>query len=244
MISRQRAERDASLAGRASRRWRDVQPVVVRAAQTTIPTVWGTFQVIGYEEKVSHHVHLALVLGDVADGQPVLLRPHSECLTGDVFGSQRCDCQAQLHLAMRTVGEEGRGVILYLRQEGRGVGLINKLRAYALQDQGLDTVDANLHLGLPVDQRDYGIAYQILADLGINKLRVLSNNPRKYDGLTAYGVEVTEHLPLVTKPTVHNARYLSTKRERLGHLLDPMTRAPSDGVDGALPPVAGGADLG
>lgn len=217
---------------------------LVRGAQTTIPTTWGSFQVIGYEEKRTHHVHLALVLGEVGGDEPVLMRPHSECLTGDVFGSQRCDCQAQLHLAMRLIGEAGRGVILYLRQEGRGVGLINKLRAYALQDQGLDTVDANLKLGLPIDKRDYGIGTQILADLGLKKLRVLSNNPTKYEGMAAYGIEVVEHVPLVTRPTVHNARYLSTKRERLGHLLDPVPHEPASDGEAPVPPLAGSAEGG
>jgi 3,4-dihydroxy 2-butanone 4-phosphate synthase/GTP cyclohydrolase II len=240
VFAREHGMRIVSIADLIAWRRRQEETVVTRGAETTLPTDFGTFRVIGYEEKLSHHVHLALVLGDVGDGEPVLLRPHSECLTGDVFGSRRCDCQAQLHLAMRLIGEEGRGVILYLRQEGRGIGLMNKLRAYALQDHGLDTVDANLRLGLPVDKRDYGIGNQILADLGLKRLRVLSNNPKKYYGLGAYGIEVVEHVPLVTKPTVHNARYLETKRERLGHLLEVET-ADADAGDDAPPPTAAGA---
>jgi len=145
---------------------------------------------------------------------------HSECLTGDVFGSLRCDCQAQLHKAMTIIGAEQRGVLVYLRQEGRGIGLMDKLRAYALQDRGLDTVEANQHLGLPVDSRDYGIGQQILADLGVNKIVVLTNNPRKYYGLSAYGLEVIDQVPLVAPPSRHSERYLRTKRDKLGHRFD------------------------
>jgi 3,4-dihydroxy 2-butanone 4-phosphate synthase / GTP cyclohydrolase II len=156
----------------------------------------------------------------------VLVRVHSECLTGDVLGSQRCDCQAQLHKAMSLIGEEGRGVIVYLRQEGRGIGLIDKLRAYALQDEGLDTVQANQRLGLPVDKRDYGTGAQILADLGVTKLRTLTNNPRKYYGLAGYGLEVVEQVPLLIPPTAHNERYLRVKRDKLGHLLNALDTEP------------------
>ena len=213
-------------------RWRRrTETLVVHGAETQLPTRWGTWRCVGYEDLVERDVHVALVLGEISDSAPVLCRVHSECLTGDVFGSQRCDCQAQLHLAMRLIGEEGRGVLVYLRQEGRGIGLLNKLRAYALQDAGADTVQANLDLGLPIDTRDYGIGSQILADLGARQLRVLSNNPRKYYALAAYGLEVVEHLPLLTPPTRHNSRYLRTKREKLGHLLDaalPLEAAQED----------------
>ena len=219
-------------------RWRrQTEALVVRRAETRMPTRWGEWRCVAYEDLVEHDIHVALVLGDVgeADPEPVLCRVHSECLTGDVLGSQRCDCQAQLHLAMDLIARAGRGVLVYLRQEGRGIGLVDKLRAYALQDAGADTVEANLLLGLPVDTRDYGFGSQILADLGVRRLRVLSNNPRKYYALAAYGLEVVEHLPLQTPPTPHNARYLRTKREKLGHLLDATALAdptePGPGAD-------------
>jgi 3,4-dihydroxy 2-butanone 4-phosphate synthase/GTP cyclohydrolase II len=199
------------------------ETLVVRRAETRLPTRWGVWRCVGYEDLIDHDPHVALVIGEISeeDPEPVLCRVHSECLTGDVFGSQRCDCQAQLHLAMQLIAEEGRGVLVYLRQEGRGIGLLDKLRAYALQDAGADTVQANLDLGLPVDTRDYGVGTQILADLGARRLRVLSNNPRKYFALSAYGLEVVEHLPLVTPPTPDNIRYLRTKRDKLGHHFDP-----------------------
>jgi 3,4-dihydroxy 2-butanone 4-phosphate synthase/GTP cyclohydrolase II len=173
-----------------------------------------------YEDVITGATHVALCWGDVTDGEPVLVRVHSECLTGDVFGSQRCDCRAQLDGALAIMAEARRGVLVYLRQEGRGIGLLDKLRAYALQDRGLDTVEANKHLGLPVDKRDYGIGQQILADLGVKRLRILTNNPKKLYGLSGYGLEVEEMLPLVVPPTVHNRRYLEAKRTKLGHLLD------------------------
>jgi 3,4-dihydroxy 2-butanone 4-phosphate synthase/GTP cyclohydrolase II len=224
-------------------KWRrQSETLVIRGAETALPTDWGNFRCIGYEDVVTHSTHLAMVLGEVTGEEPVLGRVHSECLTGDVFGSQRCDCQAQLHMAMRMVGEEGRGVIVYLRQEGRGIGLMNKLKAYALQDSGMDTVQANVHLGLPVDKRDYGCGAQILADLGVHKFRMLSNNPKKYHGVAAYGLEVVEHVPLRTTPTIHNARYLETKREKLGHLLEPIegeTESDSQGDPGAAPAAPG-----
>src|SRR4029077_7648492 len=188
---------------------------------------------------ITHQIHVALVLGDVTDGEPVLLRPHSECLTGDVFGSERCDCRAQLHKAMEAIGGQGRGVILYLREEGRGIGLMDKLRAYALQDRGLDTVQANERLGLPVDKRDYGIGQQILADLGVHKIRVLSNNPKKYYGLAAYGLEVVEHVPLIVPATEHNQRYLNTNRDKLGHffgVLDTAECPADETVDDPIEP--------
>ncbi|HET9051259.1 MAG TPA: bifunctional 3,4-dihydroxy-2-butanone-4-phosphate synthase/GTP cyclohydrolase II [Candidatus Dormibacteraeota bacterium] len=198
------------------------EQLVRRGAETVLPTRWGRFRAVGYEDVITHQVHVALVHGDVRDGEPVLVRVHSECLTGDVFGSQRCDCQAQLHKAMEMIGAAGSGVIVYLRQEGRGIGLLDKLRAYALQDSGLDTVQANEHLGLPADKRDYGTGAQILADLGIRRIRAISNNPRKWSGLRGYGLEVVEQVPLVTPPTSHNIRYLRTKRDKMGHALDAL----------------------
>ncbi|MFN2582200.1 MAG: bifunctional 3,4-dihydroxy-2-butanone-4-phosphate synthase/GTP cyclohydrolase II [Candidatus Dormibacteria bacterium] len=194
--------------------------LVVRGATTTIPTEYGDITVHGYEDKITHATHVALVWGAVDDGEPVLVRVHSECLTGDVFGSQRCDCQGQLHKAMTIIAEQGRGVLVYLRQEGRGIGLMDKLRAYALQDRGFDTVEANERLGLPIDSRDYGIGTQILADLGARRIIVLTNNPKKYYGLSGYGLEVVDQVPLVVPPTAHSARYLRVKREKLGHVLD------------------------
>jgi 3,4-dihydroxy 2-butanone 4-phosphate synthase / GTP cyclohydrolase II len=198
------------------------EELVKRGAETVLPTEWGAFRVYGYEDLITHQVHVALVLGDVTDGDPVLVRVHSECLTGDVFGSQRCDCRAQLHKALAMIGGVGRGVVVYLRQEGRGIGLLDKLRAYALQDRGLDTVQANEHLGLPADKRDYGTGAQILADLGIRSIRAISNNPRKFSGLRGHGLEVVEQVPLDTPPTAHNIRYLRTKRDKMGHLLDDL----------------------
>ena len=199
---------------------RRTERLVVRGATTTIPTEYGDVTVHGYEDKITHVTHVALVWGSVDDGEPVLVRVHSECLTGDVFGSQRCDCQAQLQKAMTIIAERGRGVLVYLRQEGRGIGLMDKLRAYALQDRGFDTVEANVRLGLPVDSRDYGIGTQILADLGAQRIVVLTNNPKKYYGLSGYGLEVVDQVPLIVPPTAHSARYLQAKREKLGHLLD------------------------
>jgi len=192
--------------------------LVARGAVTHLPTPHGAFTAHAYDDVITKQTHVALTLGDITDGEPVLVRVHSECLTGDVFGSQRCDCQSQLHEALATIGKEGRGIIVYLRQEGRGIGLADKLRAYALQDRGLDTVQANERLGLPADRRDYGTGAQIIADLGVHRIRVLTNNPRKWYGLSGYGLEVTEQLPLVIPPTEHNRRYLSTKRDKLGHL--------------------------
>jgi 3,4-dihydroxy 2-butanone 4-phosphate synthase / GTP cyclohydrolase II len=193
--------------------------LVTRGATTQLPTPWGVFNVHGFDDVITHATHVALTLGAVDDGEPVLVRVHSECLTGDVFGSQRCDCQAQLHKALEIIGTEGRGALVYLRQEGRGIGLLDKLRAYALQDGGLDTVQANQHLGLPVDKRDYGIGTQILVDLGVTRARILTNNPRKWHGLAGHGMEVVEQLPLLIPPTPHNERYLRAKRDKLGHLL-------------------------
>ncbi|MEU6560321.1 bifunctional 3,4-dihydroxy-2-butanone-4-phosphate synthase/GTP cyclohydrolase II [Nocardia nova] len=196
---------------------------VTRLAETRLPTRYGDFRVFGYRDAVSGDQppveHLALVFGDPA-GTDVLARLHSECLTGDAFGSLRCDCGEQLDAALRAVAAEGRGVVVYLRgQEGRGIGLLNKLRAYELQDAGADTVDANLRLGLPIDARRYGAGAQILTDLGVESVRLLSNNPDKQAGLQAHGIAVTRRIPLQTDPTEHNVRYLRTKRERMRHQL-------------------------
>ena len=188
-------------------------------AITKVPTRHGLWTAYAYEEKVDKKVHVALVMGEIRADEPILLRAHSECLTGDVFGSLRCDCRPQLESAMEMISEVGNGIVLYIRQEGRGIGLLNKLRAYALQDEGLDTVQANEALGLPADKRDYGIGSQILYHLGARRLRVLSNNPKKFYGLEGYGLEVVERIPIRIEPNPHNARYLQVKREKLGHLL-------------------------
>jgi 3,4-dihydroxy 2-butanone 4-phosphate synthase / GTP cyclohydrolase II len=206
--------------------------LVERVAETRLPTVGGELRVIAYRSPLGPGVELALVKGSVAGSDPVLVRVHSECMTGDLFHSLRCDCGEQLSTAMRRIEEEGAGVLLYLAQEGRGIGLLNKLRAYARQDDGLDTVDANLDLGLPVDRRDYGIAAAILADLGLSSIRLMTNNPKKIDGLARFGLTVIEQVPLVVKPNTHNQRYVDAKIRRLGHGLAPrLDVVPSrDGV--------------
>lgn len=194
---------------------------VHRVAAASLPTQFGTFTAVGYDTEFDEIEHIALIYGDVGDGEDVLVRVHSECLTGDVFASLRCDCGPQLHAAMRAVAMEGRGVILYVRgHEGRGIGLLHKLQAYQLQDQGADTVDANLDLGLPVDGRDYGTGAQILVDLGIRSMRLLSNNPGKRAGLEGYGLRVNGRVPLPLSVNPHNVNYLRTKRDRMGHLID------------------------
>ena len=198
---------------------RRTERLVERIAIADMPTKYGPFAAHGYRSVIDGQQHVALVCGDVDGAKDVLVRVHSECLTGDVFGSFRCDCGEQLERAMSQIAQEGAGVLLYLAQEGRGIGLLNKLRAYELQEQGYDTVDANVHLGFPVDSRDYSVGYQILADLGLTSIRVLTNNPRKLEGLEGYGLTVTEQLPIEAEPNTFNAEYLRTKRERMGHIL-------------------------
>jgi 3,4-dihydroxy 2-butanone 4-phosphate synthase/GTP cyclohydrolase II len=193
--------------------------LVERVVEARLPTEFGEFNVVGFRSLVDDKHHVAMVKGEVADGDDVLVRVHSECLTGDVFHSLRCDCGQQLESALELIEEEGRGVLLYLAQEGRGIGLLNKLRAYKLQEEGLDTVDANLELGLPADLRDYGIGAQILVDLGLSSIRLLTNNPKKIVGLEGYGLRVTDQLPIMHAPGEHNRAYLRAKRDRLGHLL-------------------------
>jgi 3,4-dihydroxy 2-butanone 4-phosphate synthase/GTP cyclohydrolase II len=193
--------------------------LVERVVETQLPTDFGDFTAVGFRSLVDDKHHVAMVKGEVDGMEDVLVRVHSECLTGDVFHSQRCDCGQQLEDALQRIEEEGRGVLLYLAQEGRGIGLLNKLRAYKLQEEGLDTVDANLELGLPADLRDYGIGAQILVDLGLTSIRLLTNNPKKIIGLEGYGLRVTDQLPIEHYPNAHNHGYLKTKRDRMGHLL-------------------------
>src|SRR5580700_596234 len=195
------------------------ESVVKRVASTKLPTEYGDFYVHAFDSVLEKQTHVALVRGDVGNGQDVLVRVHSQCLTGDVLRSARCDCGAQLDEALRRIATEGRGVLLYLNQEGRGIGLANKIRAYGLQDEGLDTVEANERLGFKPDQRDYGVGVQILRELGVHSMRLLSNNPRKLVAIEGYGLSVTEWLPLEMPASATTLRYLTTKRNKLGHVL-------------------------
>ncbi|WP_367913525.1 bifunctional 3,4-dihydroxy-2-butanone-4-phosphate synthase/GTP cyclohydrolase II [Leadbetterella sp. DM7] len=195
------------------------ESLITREIGVVMPTEWGNFEMIAFRQKDNNQLHLALIKGSWEKDEPVLVRVHSSCVTGDIFGSCRCDCGPQLHAAMQMVEKEGKGVIVYMNQEGRGIGLLNKLKAYKLQEQGKDTVEANLELGFKADQRDYGVGAQILRDLGITQLRLISNNPKKRAGLIGYGLEIVENVPIEIAPNPHNEFYLSTKRDKLGHTI-------------------------
>ena len=197
------------------------ESLVEKIEDADLPTRFGHFRIAAFEDIIHREQHIALIKGDIADGGPLLVRAHSQCLTGDTFGSDRCDCGDQLHRSMEMIEEEGRGVVLYiLNHEGRGIGLFNKIKAYAIQDQGADTVEANCRLGFKPDQRDYGIGAQILVALGVKRIRLITNNPRKFIGLSGYGLEIVARVPLEIPPNRTNLRYLRTKKEKLGHILD------------------------
>lgn len=196
--------------------------LVERGEEVNMPTAYGDFRLIPFRQKDNGLEHVALIKGDVSDGSPVLVRVHSSCMTGDIFGSKRCECGEQLHLAMQMIEKEGRGAIIYLNQEGRGIGLMDKIRAYKLQENGLDTVDANLHLGHKADERDYGVGANILHSLGIQKMNLMTNNPMKRVGLEGYGLEIIENVPLEVVPNEYNSRYMHTKKERMGHQLSKL----------------------
>lgn len=218
VIARKLGLKIVSVADLIAYRYRH-ERLVHRIAEARLPTPYGDFTVIAYKSQTDPDEHLAMVMGDVATDEPILVRVHSQCLTGDVFHSLRCDCGEQIEMAMQKISEEGRGVVLYMRQEGRGIGLHNKIKAYALQEKGMDTVEANLSLGFKADPRDYGIGAQILADLGVRNMRLMTNNPKKMSGLESFGLKIAEQLPLTTQPNPHNRRYLQTKQKKLGHLL-------------------------
>ena len=190
---------------------------IKREAEVKMPTEYGDFKLVAYEQINTNEVHMALVKGEWEKDEPVLVRVHSSCVTGDIFGSCRCDCGTQLHSAMQMVEKEGKGIVLYMKQEGRGIGLLNKLKAYKLQEEGYDTVEANLKLGFDMDNRDYGIGAQILHDLGVSKIRLITNNPKKRVGLMGYGLEIVDNVPIEIVPNPHNEKYLMTKRDKLGH---------------------------
>jgi len=196
------------------------EKLVHRVAEANLPTRYGDFKAVAYKSDVDAAEHVALVMGDVSTPQPVLVRVHSECLTGDVFGSLRCDCGEQINLALETIAKKGRGVVLYMRQEGRGIGFHNKIRAYALQDEGMDTVEANICLGFAPDLRDYGVGAQILTDLGIQEIHLLTNNPKKVISLEGHGLRVVQTVPIIVPPNPHNKHYLETKKKKMGHILD------------------------
>ena len=194
---------------------------VVREAEANLPTKYGTFKIYGYRNTLDNSEHVALVMGEIKEDEPVLVRVHSECLTGDVFGSLRCDCQSQLHLALKKIADEGKGVLIYMRgHEGRGIGIINKIKAYKLQEEGFDTVEANHKLGFNADLRDFGTGAQILLDIGVRKMRLMTNNPRKIVALEGFGLEIVERVPIITEPNPHNVCYLKTKKDVLGHFID------------------------
>jgi len=195
------------------------ETIIVRDIEVKMPTKWGSFNLIAYRQTTNDQEHLALVKGKWKAGDPVMVRMHSSCVTGDIFGSLRCDCGTQLHKAMEAIEKEGKGAIVYINQEGRGIGLLNKLRAYKLQEEGRDTVEANLELGFKMDERDYGVGAQILRDLGISKIRLMTNNPKKRAGLMGYNLEIVENVPLEVEPNPHNHFYLQTKRDKMGHTL-------------------------
>lgn len=196
--------------------------LVEQGEEVSMPTFYGDFRLIPFRQKDNGLEHVALIKGDVSDGSPVLVRVHSSCVTGDIFASKRCECGEQLHLAMQMIEKEGRGAVIYLNQEGRGIGLMDKIRAYKLQENGLDTVDANLHLGHRADERDYGVGANILHALGIRKMRLMTNNPMKRIGLEGYGLEITENVPIEVAPNKYNSRYMHTKKERMGHVLSKL----------------------